>query len=265
MPKYALYVEKESIIHKIDPRAKLSWVLCVFIWSMTFNDPLWTLMIFIIVFSIGLISKTLKEFKFAYPGMISLFIMCLILWPLFRRIGNIIIFEFGPLIFYKEAFLYALAVGIRLCAMILAGLIFLATTKVEDLEVGLVKIGLPYSIAFGISGVFRFIPTLLGDGQLILSAQEARGLDLRSGSIFSKLRKAVPIIAPLLVTTFRRTGELAMAMESRGFSIRGKRTSIIQIKFIKKDYLFTIFSIILTIIFIVLRIIGYGAIIPQVL
>jgi energy-coupling factor transporter transmembrane protein EcfT len=56
-----------------------------------------------------------------------------------------------------------------------------------------------------------------------------------------------------------------MAMESRGFSIRGKRTSIIQIKFIKKDYLFTIFNIILTIIFILLRIIGYGAIIPQVL
>lgn len=265
MPRYVLYVDVDTVIHRLDPRGKLFWVVCVFVWSLTFNDPLFTGLVFLLVLSTGLLSKTLKEFKFAFPGMLSLFLMSIILWPFFRRFGTVVLLRIGPLIFYKEAVLYALAVGIRLMAMVLAGLIFLAATRIEDLETGLVKLGLPYAMAFGISGIFRFIPTLMGDGQLIMSAQEARGLDLRSGSIFSKLRKAVPIMAPLLITTFRRTGELAMAIESRGFRMDVKRTPIVQLKYGKVDYIFTALNVLATGIFIALRLIGYGAVLPTAL
>jgi energy-coupling factor transport system permease protein len=210
----------------------------------------------------GIISKTLSETKFALPGIVSIFLMCLVLWPIFRRQGTVALFQVGPIIFYLESVLYALAVGIRLVAMILAGIIFLNTTRIEDLEVGLTKLGLPYPLSFGISGVFRFIPTLMGDGQLILSAQEARGLDLRSGTILTKLRKAVPIMAPLLVTTFRRTGELAMAIESRGFRVEAKRNPIIKLRFTWKDWAIIIISLVLSAVFVILRILGYGAILP---
>ena len=263
LPKYVLYVDKRSFIHSLDPRTKLIWVASVFAWSMTFNHPLWTGMIFIIAFAFALASKTLKDVKFALPGMVSLFLMCLVLWPIFRRQGTVVLFQIGPLAFYWESVLYSLAVGIRLVAMILTGVIFLNATRIEDLEVGLTKLGLPYPIAFGISGIFRFIPTLMGDGQLILSAQEARGLDLRSGSIFTKMRKAVPIMAPLLVTTFRRTGELAMAIESRGLMMDAKRNSIIQIGFKKRDWFISATGVSLSIVFAILRIYGYGAILPS--
>jgi len=63
----------------------------------------------------------------------------------------------------------------------------------------------------------RFIPTILGEAETLRMAQEARGLDLKSRNPVRTLRNMAPLVIPLVIGTFRRADELALAMEARGY------------------------------------------------
>lgn len=261
MVQFTLYIEKNTFIHRLDPRTKLLWLACVFAWSLTFNDPSWTLIIFLLVFSFAVASKTLSGIRYAIPGMISLFVMCSLMWPFFRP-GYTLLLRIGSYPLYYESVLYGVAVGIRICAMVLSGLILFATTRVEDLLAALCKMRLPYSVAFGISTIFRFIPTMMGEGNIIILAQEARGLNLRTGSLLEKAKNSVPIMAPLLILTLRKAEELSMAVESRAFRAKPTRSFLYTPKITKKDVTIMILLLTITVFFLYLRWMGHGAILP---
>jgi energy-coupling factor transport system permease protein len=264
MPRYALYVEKSSPIHSLDPRTKMFWLLNVFIWTSVFNHPLYTAGVLAIVLTMAILAGTLKEMKFALYGLASLAGTSFVLWPIFRNWGTTVAFSIGPYTLYQESVLYATAVAIRLVAMVLSGLVLLTTTKIEAMEVALTRAKLPYPIAFATTAIFRFIPTMMGDAQMVFAAQQARGVDLLRGNLLTKTRNSVSIIVPLFITTLRRFGELPVAIESRGFVPFAPRTSLIAIKFRIADIIVMIGVAAATALFIYLRLSGYGAIYPQV-
>ncbi|RLE56280.1 MAG: hypothetical protein DRJ40_05820 [Thermoprotei archaeon] len=261
--KFVLYVDANSPIHRLDPRTKLYWVLCVFIWSMTFNHPLYTAAILGIVLATLLMSRAIKGVKFATIPLTILIAMCIVLWPLFRREGTTVLLSLGPLNIYYESLLYAVAVGFRLTAMVLAGLTLLVTTRIEELEAALVKLKLPYPIAFGVSAVFRFIPTLMGDAHMVIAAQRARGVDPLRGSLVTKIKNSALIVAPIFMTSMRRLSTLPLAMESRGYTPTAKRTYLIQLKMRPVDYIYIALSTALTATFIYMRLNGIGVIYPH--
>ena len=206
----------------------------------------------------------IRDMKFALYGLASLAGMSFVLWPIFRNWGTVPAFSIGPYVLYQESLLYAAAVATRLVAMVLAGLVLLTTTKIEEMEVALTSTKLPYPIAFATTAIFRFIPTMMGDAQMVFAAQQARGVDLLRGSLLTKTRNSVSIIVPLFITTMRRFGELPVAIESRGFVPFAPRTSLIEIKFRKRDLFAMIVIAVTTALFIYLRLSGYGAVYPQV-
>ena len=77
-----------------------------------------------------------------------------------------------------------MAMGLRLATFVAMGFIFLTTTRNEELTNGLIRMGLPYPVAFALSTALRLVPTFAGAGATIVQAQISRGLDLESGSIF---------------------------------------------------------------------------------
>ncbi|RLF21853.1 MAG: hypothetical protein DRN15_10440 [Thermoprotei archaeon] len=261
--RFVLYVDVNSMIHRLDPRAKLYWVLCVFIWSMTFNHPIYAGMVLGIVLMTLILAKVIKEIKFAVTPLAILITMCITLWPLFRREGTIILFGLGFLKIYQEAVLYAIAVGLRLTAMVLAGIALLLTTRIEELEAALVRLKLPYPMAFGISAVFRFIPTLMGDAYMVIAAQRARGVDPLKGSLLTKMRNSAIIVAPIFMTSMRRLSTLPLAMESRGYIPTASRTYFIQLRMRATDYLYMVITTLLTIVFILMRLSGIGVVYPH--
>ena len=64
----------------------------------------------------------------------------------------------------------------------------------------------------------RFIPTLIEETDKIMSAQKARGSDFSSGSIVKRAKALVPVLVPLFISAFRRSEELATAMECRCYT-----------------------------------------------
>lgn len=265
MTKYILYVEGRSFFHSLDPRAKIAFVVCVFVWSSVFNHPLYTGTVLAAVLAMVLASGVASRLKMFWFGLVSLAVMSLVLWPLFRRGGETVLIQLAGVTFTQESVMYALAVAFRLVAMVLSGLLLLTTSRIEDLELALTKLGMPYSMAFGVSAVFRFIPAMVGDGLTILAAQRARGVNLVKGNVFSRMRNSAAVIVPLFITTMRRFGELPLAIESRGFVPTARRSYLLDLRFRARDAAFTATVLFLAAFSVYLRLNGYGVVFPHVI
>jgi len=91
-------------------------------------------------------------------------------------------------------------------------------------------------VSFSLSLALRMIPTLIETATTVIEAQRSRGLDLRSKNIFTRMKRSIPLLAPIFLTTIRTTNQLAMALEARGFGLSKERTSYQEIGFKRRDY-----------------------------
>ena len=87
-----------------------------------------------------------------------------------------------------------------------------------------------HEFALIMSIALRFIPTLLDETDRIIKAQKARGADFESGNIFKRAKALIPVLIPLLISSFRRADELADAMDSRCYSGSKVRTKYKKMK-----------------------------------
>jgi len=112
------------------------------------------------------------------------------------------------------------------------------TTGLERLLSPLNKLRVPVSVfAMMMTLALRNVPTLIEETDRIMNAQKSRGANLETGSLFQRIRAFVPVLVPLFVSAFRRTGELAYAMESRCYTAgESPRTSLKQLRFAMRDF-----------------------------
>lgn len=138
----------------------------------------------------------------------------------------------------------AIYMTLRVCLLVIAGSVLTYTTSATELTdaiervlspLNLIKIDV-HSFAMMMTIALRFIPTLIEETDKIMSAQKARGADLESGGIRSRLKALIPILIPLLVSSFRRALELADAMECRCYHGGEGRTRVKQMKLAFRDY-----------------------------
>ncbi len=117
-----------------------------------------------------------------------------------------------------------LALGLRVAAIALAGILALATTDPADLASGLIgHLHVPARLAVGALATLRLVPVLGIEWQSIGMARRARGVDAGRNPLVAA-RLALTAVVILLVSTIRRAGRLAMAMDARGFDSGTPRT-----------------------------------------
>jgi len=87
----------------------------------------------------------------------------------------------------------------------------------------------------------RFIPTLLDETDRIIKAQKARGADFESGNLFKRAKALIPVLIPLLISSFRRADELADAMDARCYSGSKNRTKYKKMRLTWRDAVATVF------------------------
>jgi energy-coupling factor transport system permease protein len=234
-----LYLDKGTWIHRLDPRTKMISVLIIFIICLCFNHPLYMGAISLGVMVVAISAKALLNFWRVRFILILLITFSTLMWPFFAK-GVTPLWSWGPLHVSQESLLYGIAMGLRLATFVSTGLVFLSTTRNEELTNGLICMGVPYPVAFALSTALRLVPTFAGAGATIIQAQISRGLDLESGSLLSRIGKFIPQAVPLFVYAIRHTNLLAMALESKGFSPESPRTLYYEPQMRKMDYLILI-------------------------
>ena len=246
-----LYLDRDTPLHRLDPRTKVLLLLASFALAFVFDDPLYNLGV--LAFQLSLV--TLAG---AWPNVIRM-------WKLLAVIAVVTAALFAvsapgdtPLfwIVERESLAYGLGVALRLNVLIIAGLVFLSTTTNEEIALALVRFGVPYRISFAVSTALRLVPTILGTALVITQAQRSRGHDVDSGNIIARVRKFT-----IFVSTIRSTQVFAMALESKGFNAGGTRTFFLNPRFGRIDALVVATSAIVLAAALWLRLEGHGAIV----
>ena len=141
---------------------------------------------------------------------------------------------FGAVIWWSVDRNAGFFAALKLLNLTSAFFVFFSTTVPEDLGNSLVKIGLPYPIAFVLSTSLQFVPIMGRKIKNVLDAQRARGIPLEPG--WAALRHYPAFFGPILIQSFQMAEELAEAMEARGFGRPG-RTFLNEYRMVARDWL----------------------------
>lgn len=227
-----LYLDNNTYMQRLDPRTKLFVMLAIFIAALIIDSfPLLAgLGILVLAYGFsGRILSNLKRIKFI---LLMIAVFSVAIWSLTGP-GTTRIW--GPVTL--EGVLYGIATGIKINIMIISGMIFLSSTKIEELSLALQKLKVPYRAAFAFSTAIRLVPMIVATSHTIIQAQKSRGLDLDSGSVITRVKKYIPLLVPVLVSVIRNTNVFAMALESKGFGYSDRRSSYLRIGFKSIDWL----------------------------
>ncbi len=189
-------------LKSLDPRTRLILGL------LTLSLVIWTrdlkllcgelLLLFLGVSVLGIVGPWLRSLKISGPMVAMVFVVGLASFPL------------------REA----LEMALRFQALLLASFVLFSSLTAEELEGALRRMGVPYGFCFVLVTAMRYVPLMGRRLRGIVEAQRSRGIDLRPR--FGNLGNLAALLAPLLIQSFRLAEDLAMAMEARGFSRKGR-------------------------------------------
>jgi energy-coupling factor transport system permease protein len=148
----------------------------------------------------------------------------LVLHGLFFPEGVTVLAEWGPARVTAEGLQFAVARVAQLSAAVLALLLFSFTVSVPDLVAALSSRGVTGRFGYILASTLTLLPAISVRVQRIRQAQEARGLVIRRGwphRVIAFRLQAVPLVLSLVEEAATR----AQALEARGFSGHGPRTS----------------------------------------
>ncbi len=210
------YVPGNSPLHRMNPVTKIFLTLSVCV-AAFLTDNLFVLL-FLLVFDlmIGVAAGAAKKAFSIFRGLFKVSLFLFVLQVLFIRRGNRLFW-----IVTDEGLLTAAAVVLRLLVVCLPLALILTVTQVSDIANSMVQVlNVPYAYAFTLTTAIRFIPQFMEEMSGIMESQTARGVEFDSKNFFKKFGMLLPLCAPLLISSVRRTGATATAAEVRGFNLR---------------------------------------------
>lgn len=229
-----LYVDTGSVLHRLDPRPKFLLVVAVIFLAVGADHPLvpGTLLGLSLV---GIqVAGAWSSLRRVRALLVIIFLFSTVVWTFFSQGATPL---WGPI--EVESVLFGVSTGLKLAATITASVVWLATTRNEEITTGFIKMGAPYRMAFAFSSALRMVPTFVGAGATIIQAQKARGVDVESGNPLARLRKHLPMLVPVFVAALRSAKHLAMALEAKGFGARPDRTYLLELRMGIGDWLAT--------------------------
>ena len=204
-----LYRRVVSPFHRLDPRVKLLISIEFFVLSLFASSVVAVGIILLSIVAVAAFARSLK--RVGRTVVFSLFFAAFIL-------GFNLLFGLG--------ILRALTYALRFIAIIGSTSIFFVTTSPDELEQIMKWMRIPRDVVFAFVTAVRFIPVVMLDAFQIMDAQKSRGLELEKGRLTTRVRNLVPVLIPLVVNSVIRSGELAEAMESRGYGSTPRPTSL---------------------------------------
>jgi len=159
------------------------------------------------------------------------------------------------IVLYKEGVLYGLRQSLRFSLMITVGTFVVITTQPRDLLLGMIRLGVPFPIAFMVTTAIRYLPMLASDTQLVFRSQQLRGARHFQVNLVTMLKHMVGIIRPVLVHNIRRATKMSEAIESRSFSVNKftQRTYLNKLHFRFQDWFLVCTLIVLTVLIVLLK------------
>lgn len=223
------YTRQDSIMHRLDPRAKLVLSITLAVISLLFLEIFPLLIILSVLIPLMAAARSIRRWLRSMKGLSVLLIFILVFNTLLSTAPN-------PLN-------YSISLVLRLIALMTSFSIFFLTVHPDELSQALIQMRVRFEFAFAMSMAMRYVPTLGQEAYAIMDTQKARGVELDKGNLLTRIRNIVPIIVPLIIVSIRRALSIAESMESRGFGANQNRTYLEKLVFRKRDWAVFIVSL----------------------
>lgn len=280
------YEEKDTIMHRLDPRVKLCWVFGMSVLSMLLGTPLLLAAAFASTIPFWALVKPsgakVRAILFVFGTMVFGFMLTqsffyywgdpenptfTIIPAAFPVLGTLT----GGVHFYLEGAVYGLLQSLRFMTTVSAASVFVASTHPSELLVGLVRfikvpftnswIGVPNEIAFMVSSAVGFAPSMIEESIIIINAMRARGLEIKGG-IRTKIKALRYIFFPMVVGLLRKGRQIAIAADARAFRATRNRTFVDELQLRGSDYVMIIYIVAMVASGFILSSIGFGGTAP---
>ncbi|HBS7470648.1 TPA: energy-coupling factor transporter transmembrane protein EcfT [Klebsiella pneumoniae] len=222
-----LYKPGDSFLHRADPRSKFIALLAILILALsTTRTEILLLTFFDTVIALRLLAKTpfsayMRVVLFILPLIIILVVLQGIVQP-----GAPLI-TLGGVTLSAQGVQLGLALGLRLLTMGVCFLGFSATTRPGEVALAVHSAGVPYRYAYLTSFAFRFLPLMQEEAGVLLKAMSVRACaDVSSRNPLRRGSAIVRMIVPILIGAMRRSADIALSMELRGYGLGTRRTFV---------------------------------------
>lgn len=237
------YIPGDSLLHRLDPRTKVIGVLAAALSVLAFANWQGFVLAALLTLTALLVSKLPPGIILGSLKSLWLLLVITFLLQAFLTPGTLLA-ELGPLRISREGVCAAGEMVLRLALLILIALLPTLTTPPIKLTAGLEslisplqRLGVPaHELAMMMTLALRFIPTLLQEAEVVISAQRSRGAGFTTGSPAKWAKSLLPLFVPLFAGALRRADDLAVAMESRCYRGGANRTRMRVLKFSAPDY-----------------------------
>lgn len=220
--------EKEKYLHKLYPYTKLAYLLVTSIICIIAPSWIYSYVLFAILCVFAATGSDFLPFiKSVRKSVLFLFIMIFVLQSLFRT-GNQVLFNVWIFSVKMEGILYAA----KLCGILLviasSFILFFQTTELQKLILAMEKSGISPTVSYVVLSTVQMIPQTKKRSEIIMNAQQARGVETQ-GKLTTRIKAYIPMLAPLILSSFTGMEERALTLEARAFSVNRKKTNIHEI------------------------------------
>ena len=236
---FGQYYPSGSVIHKLNSAVKILVVIAymVAVFMVDYFHYIGFLACFLFVLVATLIAKVpFGKVLRSVKGILFFVLLSSILQLFFNKSGTPL-WENGFIT--DQGVLTAVFIALRIILIVLGASLLTLTTSPVELADGIEVLLYPlkwikfpvHEFALIMSIALRFIPTLLDETDRIIKAQKARGANFETGNIFKRAKALIPVLIPLLISSFRRADELADAMDARCYAGSKHRTKYKKLTF----------------------------------
>jgi len=223
MPKRLIkYIEGDSAVHRLDPRAKLLFILSL-LFSLSISSnflellPLFVISLLFYLNSHLPWSKTKPTWKLILTIILVLSTLNLLTLTILYS-GARSVEEAAAKMFSVDIISKSFLPIVKLLTLAVATVTFIFTTPPNLYAPALGQMGVPYKLAYIVQLALRYIPEYIDDMGRTLEAQMARGYRPKGGrNPFTRILAVVPLVVPVTISATLSIYDIADAMELRGF------------------------------------------------
>ncbi len=257
------YYPGGTLIHRLDPRVKVLLSNSFFLLAFLTSDPLKLSFLLAIILVIWFYARIpISELSFFMKALIPIalftFLIQLLFYPGKLNLVSVNIpawipYFGGMLAVTQEGMINGISMVLRLLIVVMAMPIVTMTTRLERLLNSMVKIGLPYELAFALTTSINLFSILQADAEEVMEAQRIRGFKgFDEGGVVEKIRAYIPLIIPVIMEGFMIARQMEVAMKSRAFGASDSRTFLIDVRMDKIDWIILLLIVLGTISFLAL-------------
>ena len=225
---------KNTPVHRMDPRTKIITLAAVSVAAISIDKP-GALLLLLALSLIGYPMAGISLKKVKVLGLL----LFLLIWGtiysqalFYQQYPRTILFtilgensfgrEWDGLHVFQEGIEYGAIQSIRFAATTSLALLIYWTTQPNAMLFGLIRLRVPYGLAFMVITSLRFVPLIISESITVIRAQRLKGY--RPFKPGNWIKTIFGVLLPVLSNCMRRSVKLAISVGGRSFKPDAPRT-----------------------------------------